>query len=308
MPGRGGARSPIATRTDRSPTPSCSSGPAILPAIWPISGLRPARRSRSCCRIRCNGSRPAWRSRAPAPSSVPISVDATEPEIAYRLSDASCRAIVTTGERSDLGGAAARESAEPFDRDRHRRRRRRRRRSALRAAGDDGAEVGAARSRRDARPRLHSVHVGNHRPGQGRRSDRPRHAVGHGRLLGADHRTERARHHAVAAAAVSFLRAEPVGAQHPGDRRQRYIMERFSTSEAVRLLETGEFTYFPGVPTMFHYLLQATHSESDAKLPESAGLRLGRRDHAGDAQPRVRAALRQFRCSTATASPKPRPW
>ncbi|MGH8732672.1 MAG: AMP-binding protein, partial [Burkholderiales bacterium] len=32
-----------------------------------------------------------------------------------------------------------------------------------------------------------------------------------------------------------------------------YIMERFSTSEAVRLLKTGEFTYFPGVPTMFHY-------------------------------------------------------
>jgi long-chain acyl-CoA synthetase len=34
--------------------------------------------------------------------SVPISVDATEPEIAYRLSDAGCRAIVTSGERSDL--------------------------------------------------------------------------------------------------------------------------------------------------------------------------------------------------------------
>jgi acyl-CoA synthetase (AMP-forming)/AMP-acid ligase II len=46
-----------------------------------------------------------------------------------------------------------------------------------------------------------------------------------------------------------------------------YIMEKFSTSEAVRLLKTGEFTYFPGVPTMFHYLLQATRVEKDIRIP-----------------------------------------
>ena len=46
-----------------------------------------------------------------------------------------------------------------------------------------------------------------------------------------------------------------------------YIMERFSTGEAVRLLKTGEFTYFPGVPTMFHYLLQATKDEKNLKIP-----------------------------------------
>ena len=33
---------------------------------------------------------------------VPISYDATEPEIAYRLEDANCRAIVSTAERGDL--------------------------------------------------------------------------------------------------------------------------------------------------------------------------------------------------------------
>ena len=71
-----------------------------------------------------------------------------------------------------------------------------------------------------------------------------------------------------------------------------HIMERFSTGEAVRLLKSGEFTYFPGVPTMFHYLLQATRDETGLRLPESAALRLGRRDHAGDAQPRIRGALR----------------
>src|SRR6202012_3302810 len=46
-----------------------------------------------------------------------------------------------------------------------------------------------------------------------------------------------------------------------------YIMEKFSTSEAVRLLKTGDFTYFPGVPTMFHYLLQATRGDTAVKFP-----------------------------------------
>src|SRR3984885_7623461 len=45
-----------------------------------------------------------------------------------------------------------------------------------------------------------------------------------------------------------------------------HIMERFSTAEALRLLKSGEFTFFAGVPTMFHYLLQATHSDERVKL------------------------------------------
>jgi len=36
-----------------------------------------------------------------------------------------------------------------------------------------------------------------------------------------------------------------------------HLMERYSTSEALALLGTGEFTLFPGVPTMFHYLMEA---------------------------------------------------
>src|SRR5205807_30112 len=44
-----------------------------------------------------------------------------------------------------------------------------------------------------------------------------------------------------------------------------YIMERFSTVEAMRLLRTGAFTYFPGVPTMFHYLMQG--AEEGSTLP-----------------------------------------
>ena len=34
--------------------------------------------------------------------SVPISYDSTEPEIAYRLADANCKAVFTTAERGDL--------------------------------------------------------------------------------------------------------------------------------------------------------------------------------------------------------------
>ncbi|MEJ8574454.1 class I adenylate-forming enzyme family protein [Microbaculum marinum] len=36
------------------------------------------------------------------------------------------------------------------------------------------------------------------------------------------------------------------------------LCERFSTQETIRLLESGEFTFFPGVPTQYHYLLNAT--------------------------------------------------
>ncbi len=35
-----------------------------------------------------------------------------------------------------------------------------------------------------------------------------------------------------------------------------HIMERFSTEEALKLLRGGSFTIFPAVPTMFHYLLE----------------------------------------------------
>lgn len=46
-----------------------------------------------------------------------------------------------------------------------------------------------------------------------------------------------------------------------------YIMEKYSTTDAVRMLKSGEFTVFPGVPTMFHYFLEATKAEPGLKLP-----------------------------------------
>jgi long-chain acyl-CoA synthetase len=42
-----------------------------------------------------------------------------------------------------------------------------------------------------------------------------------------------------------------------------YIMQKYSTSEALRLLDGGSYTILPGVPTMFHYLLQAAGPKPD---------------------------------------------
>ena len=119
---------------------------------------------------------------------VPISYDSTEPEIAYRLADANCTAIFTTAERADLFAGCCKGRAQSYDR-----------RSspiaanaatahALSRPDRHGAEVGAARPAADARARLHPLHVRHHRPRQGRHAHCARHAVGHGRLLGADHR------------------------------------------------------------------------------------------------------------------------
>jgi long-chain acyl-CoA synthetase len=49
-----------------------------------------------------------------------------------------------------------------------------------------------------------------------------------------------------------------------------YIMDRYSTSEALRLLDGGPFTLMPGVPTMFHYLLQG----AEGKKPRLDAMRL----------------------------------
>ncbi len=46
-----------------------------------------------------------------------------------------------------------------------------------------------------------------------------------------------------------------------------FIMEKFSTKEACRLLSSGEFTMFPGVPTMFNYILEAAKSEPNIRFP-----------------------------------------
>jgi long-chain acyl-CoA synthetase len=45
-----------------------------------------------------------------------------------------------------------------------------------------------------------------------------------------------------------------------------HIMERFSPQSVLELLQTGKYTFFPGVPTMFHYLLQRARESGVRKL------------------------------------------
>ena len=46
-----------------------------------------------------------------------------------------------------------------------------------------------------------------------------------------------------------------------------FLMERFSTDETLRRLQGGAYTLMPGVPTMFHYLLQRVREEMRSETP-----------------------------------------
>ena len=239
---------------------------------------------------------------------VPISYDATEAEIAYRLTDADCKAVITTAERGDLFArlqAAAPNLKTLIVTDR----------GAAAPRRCLTASLSACRRnrRRAIRRSLHETAYILYTSGTTGRAKGVRLTV-HGMLwvtaacwtpiTGLSERdtvlSPLPLFHSYALN-LSVLSILATGATE-------YIMEKFSTSEAVRLLKSGEFTYFPGVPTMFHYLLQATRGETNVRLPQSAALRFRRRHHAGDAQSRIRKPSRRAACSTATASPKPRPW
>ena len=198
---------------------------------------------------------------------VPINYDSTEPEIAYRLADANCKAIVTTSERGDLiarlraqapnlrtviitdrGGAAA---------------------HGLRYADlMTAAPKSAPRDPADIHRPAYIIYTS----GTTGRAKGVLLTV-HGMLwvvaacwTPITGLTER---DCVLSPLPLFhsyaLNLSVLGILATG--ASEYIMERYSTGEAVRLLKSGEFTYLPGVPTMFHYLLQATHGEPGLKFP-----------------------------------------
>jgi acyl-CoA synthetase (AMP-forming)/AMP-acid ligase II len=198
---------------------------------------------------------------------VPISYDATEPEIAYRLEDAACKAVITTAERGDL--FARLQTAAP-------------QLKTLIVTDRGSSNVEALRYEAlisqppKSAPRdpgsMHETAFILYTSGTTGRAKGVQLTV-HGMLwvtaacwapiTGLSERdtvlSPLPLFHSYALN-LSVLSVLAVGASE-------YIMERFSTSEALRLLKTGEFTYFPGVPTMFHYLLQAARGEKDIRLP-----------------------------------------
>jgi long-chain acyl-CoA synthetase len=199
--------------------------------------------------------------------SVPISYDSTEAEIAYRLSDADCRAVIATAERGDL--LARLQGCAPNLKT-----------LIVTARGQCGTAAlpyeKLATEPPPAAPRdpasLHDTAFILYTSGTTGRAKGVRLTV-HGMLwvtaacwapiTGLDEDdivlSPLPLFHSYALN-LSVLSVLAVGASE-------FIMEKFSTSEAVRLLKSGGFTYLPGVPTMFHYLLQATREETALRLP-----------------------------------------
>jgi long-chain acyl-CoA synthetase len=198
--------------------------------------------------------------------SVPISYDSTETEIAYRLADADCKAVITTAER---GGLFARlKTSTPNLRTLIVTDRGNGDAPALRYG--DLVTAPARSSPRDP-PALHETSFILYTSGTTGRAKGVQLTM-HGMLW-----VNAASWAPIAGLSDRDTVLSPLPLFHSyalnlsvlsilATGASEYIMEKFSTAEALRLLKTGEFTLFPGVPTMFHYLLQATRGETDLKL------------------------------------------
>jgi acyl-CoA synthetase (AMP-forming)/AMP-acid ligase II len=185
---------------------------------------------------------------------VPISYDAAEAEIAYRLSDADCRMVITTPARTELIGKLAAGSPAPV---------------SLVLAGAGAGEAGLC---------LDELSQGNagvaRDPADIDRSSFIIYTSGTtGRAKGVLLSVRGMLWIAAACWApvcnlndkdvvlsplplfhsyglnLSVLSVLAVGASE-------HILERFSPQQALELLQSGKYSVFPGVPTMFHYLLQ----------------------------------------------------
>jgi len=198
--------------------------------------------------------------------SVPISYESTETEISYRLADAGCKAVITTAERADLV-AKLKASAPNL---------------ATLIATDRGTCGTAALRYADlvttparAAPRdpvsLHDTAFILYTSGTTGRAKGVQLTV-HGMLWVTAAWTP------IADFSERDTMLSPLPLFHSyalnfsvlsvlATGATCYIMQKFSTSETVRLLKSEEFTFFPGVPTMFHYLLQATRGEKNLKFP-----------------------------------------
>jgi acyl-CoA synthetase (AMP-forming)/AMP-acid ligase II len=205
---------------------------------------------------------------------VPISYDAAEAEIAYRLSDADCGLVITTPVRGELIGRLTAESTSPV---------------SMVFAGSGAREAGLG---------LDELAQGSTEgaldPADIDRSSFIIYTSGTtGRAKGVLLSVRGMLWIAAACWApicdlsdkdvvlsplplfhsyalnLSVLSVLAVGASE-------HIMERFSPQQVLELLQSGKYTLFPGVPTMFHYLLQraqetGVHRLGNTRLCVSAG-------------------------------------
>jgi long-chain acyl-CoA synthetase len=199
--------------------------------------------------------------------SVPISYDSTESEIAYRLADANCKAVFTTAERGDLiarlqASAVNLKTLIVTDRGTC---------AAKVLNYTDLLKTAPKSAPRDAAS-LHDTAFILYTSGTTGRAKGVALTV-HGMLW-----VNAACWAPIAGLSEQDIMLSPLPLFHSyalnlsvlsilATGATCHIMEKFSTSEAARLLTTGEFTFFPGVPTMFHYLLQATRGQANLKFP-----------------------------------------
>ncbi|MEO8838444.1 MAG: AMP-binding protein, partial [Herbaspirillum sp.] len=203
--------------------------------------------------------------------AVPISYDSTMQEVAYRVSDANCKAIFTTDERAEMVSTLATEypnletivfierGTVPASGVRYSDLRKREPKSIARdstkidspsfivyTSGTTGRPKGVLLSQRSMLWVAAACWV----PIAGLNE--------HDYVLSA---LPLFHSYALNLSVLSIL---AVGASE-------YILEKFSTSEMMMLLKSGEFSVLPGVPTMFHYLLEAARADPDHRF---SGLRV----------------------------------
>jgi acyl-CoA synthetase (AMP-forming)/AMP-acid ligase II len=198
---------------------------------------------------------------------VPINYESSEGEIAYRLADANCKAIVTTGERGELI-------------------------ARLRSQASNLKTIILTDRGSASDENLRYADLMNAAPKSAPRDPADIHTPAY--IIYTSGTTGRAKGVLLSVHGMLWVVAAcwaPITGLSERDNvlsplplfhsyalnlsvlgilatgASEYVMEKYSTSEAVRLLKTGEFTFFPGVPTMFHYLLQATQGEPGLKFP-----------------------------------------
>jgi acyl-CoA synthetase (AMP-forming)/AMP-acid ligase II len=184
---------------------------------------------------------------------VPISYDAAEAEIAYRLADADCRMVITTPARKELVGKLTAAMQGPV---------------SLVFAGAGANEAG---------PSLNAL-----AQGEGPAPD-PEDIDRSSFIIYTSGTTGRAKGVLLSVRGMLWIAAAcwaPICALDENDvvlsplplfhsyalnlsvltvlacGASEHILERFSPQQVLELLQTGKYSVFPGVPTMFHYLLQ----------------------------------------------------
>ncbi|MCP3397162.1 class I adenylate-forming enzyme family protein [Bradyrhizobium sp. CCGB20] len=184
---------------------------------------------------------------------VPISFDAAEGEVSYRLTDADCGFVVTAGARKDL--------LEKICRDQHIS-------PTVIFAGDDADGAG--------------VSMADLAKARGVASFDPDDIDRSSFIIYTSGTTGRAKGVLLSIRGMLWISAAcwaPIGELTSRDvilsplplfhsyglnlsvlgvlavGASEHIMERFSPQQALELLQTGKYSLMPGVPTMFHYLL-----------------------------------------------------